>query len=159
MLVFGHDPRLACRIMEIVRMLDLPGWLWAVIIAGVLVFGYFTIRNFLRDLKGLSEVPKTLMDSGAELVQGFNDFKATRTYSPKTEAYIEKITASEEGQFILNSGILSQEEIGNLSRLQLAKFLASTTQMVEFAGRNAFIASMPEFRKSLLKAMAKVKNH
>lgn len=145
--------------MEIFRMLDLPVWLWAVIVAGVLVFGYFAVRNFLSDIKGLRQVPKILMDSGAELVQGFNDLKILRTYSPKTEEFIEKITASEEGQFTLNSGILSQEEIGNLSRLQLANFLANTTRMVELAGRNSFIASMPQFRKSLLKAMAKVKSH
>ena len=159
MLVFAHDPRLACRIMEIFRMLGLPVWLWALIIAGVLVFGYFAIRNFLSDLEDLIQTPKNIMDSGAKLVQGFNDFKALRTYSQKTEALIERISTSEDGQLTLNSGVLSQEEIGNLSRLQLADFLSHTTRMVGFVGRNAFIASMPEFRKSLLKRMARVKSH
>lgn len=71
------------------------------------------------------------------------------------EVVIERISASKDGRFVLESGFLSPEELGKLSRKQLAKLLAGATRMVEMFGNEAFIQAIPEMRKGVLKEIAK----
>lgn len=99
-----------------------------------------------------------------ESIQGFKEslqrfkeslatYKALKRDSPETAALALKLSKSEEGKFVIGSGVLTPAELASLSGLQLAKFLNGTTTVVRMLGKEAFIESIPETRKAMLKKL------
>lgn len=110
--------------------------------------------GFSNPLKELSTIIKKTMTLFSQVPQAFSDNKALRTYSPETEKVIERLMASGDGEFVINSGLLSPDEIAKLSRLQLANFLLGSTRMMEMLGTEAL--ATPAFREVMLKNIAKL---
>jgi hypothetical protein len=110
--------------------------------------------GFSNPFKNISRVIKEGMTLFSRVPQVFSDNKALRTYSPETEKIIERLMASGDGEFVMNSGVLSPEEIAKLSRLQLANFLIASTRMIEMFGTEVLM--IPETREGLLKSLSKL---
>jgi hypothetical protein len=100
-------------------------------------------KESFKELKGLFQGVK----------ESWANYKALKRESPETAALALKLSKSEEGQFVIGSGLLTPAELASLSGLHLAKFLDATTTVVRMLGKEAFFESIPETRKAMLKKL------
>ncbi|NIP93081.1 MAG: hypothetical protein GWO24_06335 [Akkermansiaceae bacterium] len=96
---------------------------------------------------------RELKESFQRLSESLASYKALKKDSPETAALALKLSRSEEGKFVIDSGVLTPDELASLSGLQLARFLNGTTNVVRMLGKEAFMESIPETRKALLRKL------
>jgi hypothetical protein len=80
------------------------------------------------------------------LIDSFFDSEELREESPATHETVRRILESEQGKFVIDSGILTPNEVAHLTNVQLGNWLRDMFAILRLSGRGLFKKIVPLLR-------------
>ena len=113
----------------------------------IAVIGFLLLFGYLGMFKAFTEVAHSFR----RLNESIRISRTLRKESPEADEIVRKMLESEEGKFVINLGILTENELAGLTKVQLGKWLRDVFAILLLCSKQGFIETIPTLRKDALK--------